>query len=396
MLPAGAAEFRLFGWRRACPSLRAMTDAVVVLVGTTKGAFVLRSDAARAEVSVEGPHFPGEEIYSLALDQRDGRQRVLAGTISAHWGPGIAWSDDLGATWTDPPEANIAFPADTGASLQRVWQLEPAGANEPGVVYAGVEPAALFRSTDGGETYELVRGLWDHPHRPEWQPGGGGLCLHTVIRDDADPQAMWVAISSAGVYRTTDGGATWEARNRGIKTPFLPGPPPEQGQCVHKVARHPDRPDRLFLQHHWGVYRSDDRGDSWTSVGESMPADAPPVGSEPRPFGFPIVAHPHDPDTVYVLPLASDGHRWTVDGKCRVYRSRDAGATWDALSQGLPQEHAYLTVLRDGFCADPLQPAGLWFGTRTGEVYASADEGETWRCVASHLPPIACVKAYKV
>lgn len=261
-------------------------------------------------------------------------------------------------------------------------------------MYAGVEPAALFRSSDGGETYELVRGLWDHPHRAQWQPGGGGLCLHTVVRDDAEPATMWVAISAAGVYRTTDGGETWEARNRGITVPFLPGEEPEHGQCVHKMARHPSRPERLFLQHHWGVYRSDDRGDTWTSVGESMPADDPPVGSKPRPFGFPIVQHPRDPDTVYVIPLGSDWRRWTADGRCRVYRSRDAGDTWETLTDGLPQEHAYLTVLRDGFCADPLEPAGLWFGTRTGEVFASADEGDTWRCVARHLPPVVCVKAY--
>lgn len=366
----------------------------MVLVGTTKGAFVLRSDGPRTEVKIEGPHFPGDEIYSMALDARGGRRRMLAGRVSAHFGPGVAWSDDLGMTWIDPPEANLAFPADTGAALERVWQIEPAAEDEPDVVYAGVEPAALFRSTDGGETYELVRGLWDHPHRPMWQPGGGGLCLHTVVRDGADPATMWVAISAAGVYRTTDGGTSWEARNRGIRTPFLPGEEPEHGQCVHKVTRHPDRPDRLFLQHHWGVYRSDDRGDTWISVGGSMPADDPPVGSEPRPFGFPIVVHPHDPDTVYVIPLASDFHRWTVDGRCRVFRSRDAGETWQALSEGLPQEHAYLTVLRDAFCADPLEPAGLWFGTRTGDVFASPDEGETWQCVARHLPPVVCVKAY--
>lgn len=371
-----------------------MSDGVTVLVGTMKGAFVLRADAGRTGVTIDGPHFPGEEIYSMALDARDGRRRILLGTVSAHWGPGIAWSDDLGATWVDPPESNIAFPADTGASLQRVWQLVPAGEDEPDVVYAGVEPASLFRSTDGGETYELVRGLWDHPHRPEWEPGGGGLCLHTILRDDADPRTMWVGISAAGVYRTTDGGETWEARNRGVRTPFLPEDEPEQGQCVHKMARHPDRPDRLFMQHHWGFYRSDDRGDSWASLGEAIPADAPPVDSEPRPFGFPVVQHPHDPDTVYVLPLGSDYRRWTVDGRCRVYRSRDAGATWEPLTEGLPQEHAYLTVLRDGFCADPLEPAGLWFGTRTGEVFASADEGGTWRCVARHLPPVVCVKAY--
>ncbi|MBI2169123.1 MAG: exo-alpha-sialidase [Actinobacteria bacterium] len=372
-----------------------MTGHAIVLVGTTKGAFVLRPDASRTEVNIDGPHFAGDEVYSMALDTRAGRQRILAGRLSMHFGPGIAWSDDLGANWIDPPEGAIAFPPDTDAALQRVWQIEPAGDGEPDVIYAGVEPAALFRSTDAGESFDLVRGLWDHPHRPLWNPGGGGLCLHTIVRDHADPQTVWTAISSGGVYRTTDGGETWEARNRGIRTPFAPDPePPEYGQCVHKMARHPGRPERLYLQHHWGTYRSDDRGDTWVSVGESMPADAPPVGSEPRPFGFPIVVHPHDPDTVYVIPLSSDMHRWTVDGRCRVFRSRDGGDTWEGLSDGLPQEHAYLTVLRDAFCADPLEPAGLWFGTRTGDVFASADEGDTWQSVARHLPPVVCVKAY--
>lgn len=370
-----------------------MEPDAIVLVGTTKGAFILRHREGK-DPDLGGPHFPGSEIYALTLDQRDTSPRVIAGVVSNHWGPGVAWSDDLGGTWHDPPEANIAFPEDTGAALARVWQLEPAGADEPGVVYAGVEPAALFRSSDGGTSYELVRGLWDHPHRPEWQPGGGGLCLHTIIRDQADPASMWIAISAAGVYRTTDGGDTWEASNRGIKTPFMPGPEPEHGQCVHKMARHPDRPNRLMLQHHWGIYRSDDRGGTWTSVGEAIPADAPPVGSEPRPFGFPIVQHPHDPDTVYVLPLGSDMQRWTVEGRCAVYRSRDAGETWEPLTKGLPQENAYLTVLRDGFCADTRDPIGLWFGTRTGELFASQDEGESWSCVAQHLPPIVCVKAY--
>lgn len=360
-----------------------MSGDLLILVGTTKGAFLVRPDGQHGHVEIDGPHFAGHEIYAMAYDGRHSRRRILAGTVSAHWGPGIAWSDDLGRTWADPPEANIAFPADTGASLQRVWQLEPAGDDEPGVVYAGAEPAALFRSDDGGQHYALVPGLWNHPHRPEWEPGGGGLCLHSVVRDPTDFRAMWVAISSAGVYRTVDGGETWEAKNKGVKTPFLPVDEPEFGQCPHKVVAHPDRPERLFLQHHWGVYRSDDRGDSWTSVGGDLPSD----------FGFPIVQHPHDPDTVYVLPLTSDEQRWTIDGRCRVYRSRDAGETWEALTDGLPQDHTYLTVLRDAFCADARDPAGLWFGTRSGELWASGDEGDSWLCAARHLPPVVCVKS---
>jgi hypothetical protein len=373
-----------------------MASGVTVLIGTTKGAFVAHTPDAGGEVVVDGPHLGGEEVYAMALDQRGDRPRLFAGTLSYHWGPAIRWSDDLGATWLDPPEGAIAFPADTGTSLERIWQILPAGAGQPGVVYAGAEPASLFRSDDGGETYELVRGLWDHPQRPDWQPGGGGLCLHTVLLDEADPDSMWVAISAAGVYRTTDGGDTWAPANAGIRVPFAPDgdEPPEFGQCVHKMDRHPGRPDRLYLQHHWGTYRSEDRGDTWVSIGESIPADAPPIGSQPRPFGFPIVVHPHDPDTVYVIPLGSDTQRWTVDGRCRVYRSRDTGETWEALEDGLPQHDAYLTVLRDAFCADPLDPPGLWFGTRTGELFASADAGDHWRCVARHLPPVTYLRAY--
>jgi len=371
-------------------------DTVTVLIGTTKGAFVAQSSDADCDVEIHGPYLGGEEVYAMALDQRRDPPRLLAGTLSYHWGPAIRWSHDLGASWVDPPEGAIAFPADTGTSLERIWQIQPAGWDHPDVVYAGAEPASLFRSDDGGETYQLVQGLWDHPHRPHWEPGGGGLCLHTVVLDDTDAASMWVAISAAGVYRTTDAGRTWQATNTGIRVPFAPegDEPPEFGQCVHKIDRHPARPDRLYLQHHWGIYRSEDRGATWVSIGESIPADAPPIGSEPRPFGFPIVVHPHDPDTVYVIPLASDTQRWTVDGRCRVYRSRDAGETWHALEYGLPQQGAYLTVLRDAFCADPREQPGLWFGTRTGELFASRDAGEHWGCVARHLPPVTCVKAY--
>ena len=387
-----------------------MTD-LAILIGTMKGLFIGRTDERREKLVLDGPHLVGQEIYAAALDQRDGRRRLLVGACSSHWGPGVAWSDDLGRTWTDSPDGSIAFPEDIDASLARVWQLTPAGPDQPDVVWAGAEPASLWRSDDRGETFGLVRGLWDHPHRPQWEPGGGGLCLHTILVDDQDPQNMWIAVSSAGLYRTTDGGQTWEAANTGIKTPFLPADPdtgfevdgmvagpdapapaPEFGQCVHKAIRHPGAPDRLMLQHHWGIYRSDDRGTTWQNVGSSIPSAAE-EGYELSPFGFPIVAHPRDPDTAWVLPLGSEMQRWTVDGRCRVYRTRDAGGTWEALTNGLPQEHAYLTILRDGFCADSLDPAGLWFGTRTGELFSSSDEGDSWRLTTQHLPPIVCVKA---
>jgi hypothetical protein len=266
--------------------------------------------------------------------------------------------------------------------VARVWQLQPAGDAQPDTVYAGVEPAALFRSDDAGESFRLDEALWEHPHRAQWQPGGGGLCLHTVVPDPSGGPRLAVAVSAAGFYRTLDG-RTWEAANRGIRPPFLPDPPPEFGQCVHKVDRHPSEPDVLFLQHHWGVYRSDDFGDQWEEVG----ADA-----LPSTFGFPVVADPQRPGTAYVLPLTSDEFRCTPDGRPRVYRTTDRGETWAALAGGLPQGDAWLTVLRDGFAADGLAPTGLYFGTRTGEVFASADGGESWRELARHLPPVVCVK----
>lgn len=343
-----------------------MTDASTVLVGTAKGLFVLRD-------GLHGPFLRGQEIYAAALT---GEGRMLAGGHDQHWGPAVLSSADDGATWVET--GAVRFPADVDAAVERVWQVHAA---PDGTIYAGVEPAALFSSRDSGETFELVRGLWEHPHRPQWAPGGGGLCLHTILPHPSDPARMWVAISTGGVYRTDDGGATWQARNRGIAAPFLPGDePPEFGQCVHKVALHPDAPDRLFLQHHWGVYRSDDAGDSWRSIGESLPSD----------FGFPVVVHADDPDAVSVIPLQSDEFRCTPDARCRVYRSRDAGATWDALTDGLPQQDAYVTVLRDAFCASP---AGLYFGTRTGELFGSTDGGEHWETLASHLPPVLCVRA---
>jgi hypothetical protein len=363
--------------------LQAREGDVLVLVGTSKGAFLFRGHADREKFEVSGPHFPGHEVYAMAFDGRAGHGRVLAGTSSSHWGAVVRASDDFGGSWTDPAEGNVRFPADTDATLTRVWQLRPAGADEPGVVWAGVEPAALFRSADGGDTFELVRGLWEHPHRPQWQPGGGGLCLHTVVPDATDPRRMWVAVSTGGVYRSDDRGASWQARNQGIKVGFLPDPYPEFGQCVHKLAPAAGRPERLYLQHHWGVYRSDDGGDGWTDIGTGLPSD----------FGFPLVTHPRDADTAFVLPLTSDGFRCVPDGRTRVYRTRDAGASWQPLADGLPQDDTYLTVLRDAFSGDALDPAGLYFGTRTGQVFASADEGEHWRLLAEWLPPVLCVRA---
>ncbi len=363
--------------------MRAVRDDQVIAVGTTKGAFLLTSDG------LLGPLFAGERVPSLAIDTRQDPPRLLAGAVSEHWGPGIRVSDDLGRTWTDPAERPLRFPADTSAAVGQVWQLQPAGRDEPDTIYAGVEPAALFRSDDRGETWSLMRGLWDHPHRPQWVPGFGGLGLHTVLVDPRDSRHLHIAISAGGVYRSDDGGATWEARNTGIRTPAAaddPDPYPEFGQCVHKIARDAVNPDRLYAQNHGGLYRSDDRGDTWLDVANGVPSD----------FGFPIVAHPSQGDTAYVVPLHSEEYRCTPDGRCRVYRTTDAGKSWAALGEGLPSEHAHLTVLRDAFCSDGGTPPGLFFGTRSGQVYSSLDEGESWDLLSEYLPPVLCVRAASV
>ncbi len=354
---------------------------VMILVGTTKGAFLLRSNAARKRFELGGPHFAGQSIYSLTLDQRGGNRRLYAGGSSDHFGPVLYTSDDLGKSWSDRERMAVRFPDDAGAALARIWQIVPG--REPGKVYCGVEPAALFESNDSGESWSLVRGLWDHPHRPQWQPGGGGLCLHTVIPDAVHPGRVFVAISTGGVYRTDDGGATWQVRNVGVRAEFMPDKHPEFGQCVHKIVQHPTFPERLFLQNHWGLYRSEDAADSWQDIANGVPSD----------FGFAMTMHPHDPETVYIVPIESDGFRCTPEGKLRVYRTCDAGLSWEPLTRGLPQENALETVLRDGMGADDLNPAGIYFGTRSGKVYGSPDGGASWSVIADGLPPVLCVKA---
>jgi hypothetical protein len=359
---------------------------VLLMVGTMKGAFLARSRRARARWEVSGPLFPGSAVYAMAYDDRGTRRRLWAGVSSMHWGAVLRRSDDLGRTWTDPKAANVKFPEATGAALKQIWQIEPGRADEPDTLYCGVEPAALFESKDAGATWKLVQGLWDHPHRERWQPGGGGLCLHTILPDAANRRRMFIATSTGGVYRTDDGGRSWSAKNRGIRTYFLPDKYPEFGQCVHKMAQHPSRPERIYLQHHFGIYRSDDAGDSWRDVGKS-------AAGVPSDFGFPLVVHPHDPDSFYVLPLASDQFRCPPEGKLRVYRTRDAGATWKPLARGLPQKRAFETVLRDAMGTDRLKPAGIYFGTRSGKLFSSRDEGASWSCLADGLPPIVCVRA---
>lgn len=354
---------------------------VLLLLGTTKGAFLARSKSHRKQWDVAGPYFHGQAVYSLAYDNRGGRHRLWASTSSPLWGTFLRSSDDFGKTWTNPLEAAIKFPPESGLALKNIWKIALAAAQTPDKLYCGVEPAALFESQDAGESWSLVRGLFDHPHRPRWMPGLGGLCLHTILLDPTEAERMCVGISAAGVYRTDDGGRTWQARNRGIRVTFMPERFPEFGQCVHKIVRHADRPERLFLQNHWGLYRSDDGADSWVDIAHGLPSD----------FGFAMATHPRDPDCVYIVPMESDEFRCTPEGRMRVYRTRNAGASWEPLTRGLPQQGAYETVLRDAMVTDSLDPVGIYFGTRSGKLYASRDAGKTWKEMLNGLPQIVCV-----
>jgi len=355
---------------------------VLVLVGTTKGAFVFRADATRGTWERGGPYFAGSAVNALGYDGRAGRTRLWAGPQSMHWGGLLRSSDDFGRTWTNPEEGNVKFPAGTDAALKQIWQISPGRADEPDTLYCGVEPAALFVSKDAGATWSLEEGLWNHPQRPKWEPGGGGLCLHTILPDPEERARIRVAVSTAGMYVTEDGGTSWRPSNQGVRAQFLPEPYPEFGQCVHKVVQSKARPERMFLQNHWGLYRSDDRGETWTDVANGVPSD----------FGFPISIHPRDPDSAWIIPLESDEFRCTPEGKLRVYRTRDAGASWQAMTNGLPQADAFETVLRDAMAGDSLDPAGIYFGTRSGKLFGSADEGESWTAIADGLPPIVAVK----
>ncbi|MGL5809777.1 MAG: WD40/YVTN/BNR-like repeat-containing protein [Nocardioides sp.] len=363
----------------------AQSPTTLLLVGTRKGLWIGRSDTARAEWSWTGPHFPMEEVYSCLLDLRRPTPRLFAGSSSSWLGPQVWRSDDLGATWQETPGGAVRFPEGAGATVARVWQLTPG--TSPEVVHAGTEPAAIFTSRDGGENFELERALWDHPHREHWGAGFGGQAFHTILPHPTERESLIAALSSGGVYRTDDLGRTWSPANQGIKAEFFPGERnyPEFGQCVHKITRHPDAPDRLFLQNHGGVYRSDDGGDTWVDIAPGLPAE----------FGFPIVVHPHQPDTVYVFPLSGAEGRYPVDAKASVWRSRDAGETWEGFGDGLPQA-CYVGVMRDAMAADSHRTAGLYLGGRNGVVHLSTDDGETWREAVSDLPDVMVVRAYAV
>ncbi len=363
---------------------------VRVLVGTRKGAFILTSDGKRESWDVAGPHFPGWEIYHLKGSPVD-PNRIYVSQSTSWFGQIIQRSDDGGKTF-EPVGNEFLYEGETGThqwfdgTLQpwkftRVWHLEPSLAN-PDHVYAGVEDAALFESTDAGASWKELPGLRTHGTGPDWMPGAGGLCLHTILIDPSDHARIIVAISSAGTFRTLDAGKTWEPINRGLISPQIPEPEAEIGHCVHNLAMHPTRPNVLFMQKHWDVMRSDDGGDSWQEVSGNLPSD----------FGFPIEVHAHEPETIYVVPILSDEQHFPPDGKLRVYRSRSGGDEWEALTRGLPQEHCYANVLRDAMASDVLDPCGIYFGTTGGEVYASPDGGDTWQAIASHLPAVCSVE----
>ncbi len=351
-----------------------MTERVLVLVGTKKGGFVLESDGGRDRWQLRGPYCEGWPILDMAHDPST--RRIVAVGASPWYGSAAWWSEDLGATWSHSSEGMTY--GDDGPALIKPWSITPAH----GAIYMGVEPAGLFRSDDGGATWRHLSGLRDHPTRPDWQPGNGGLCLHTIVPHPDDPDRLWVGISAVGLFETTDGGETWEPRNKGVRADHLPDPYPEVGVCVHKVAMAAGRPERLFQQNHSGMYRSDDGGRRWVDISSELPSR----------FGFPIGAHPRDPDTAWLVPLNGDDRgRYVPDASMAVWRTRDGGATWERHGDGLPQRDAYVGVLRDGMAVDRLDPAGVYVGTSAGQLYASADEGVTWRTLAEHLPPIQSV-----
>jgi photosystem II stability/assembly factor-like uncharacterized protein len=351
---------------------------VVVLVGTRKGLFRLRSDEGRRSWEVEGPDLTGWEVMHAIADPRDGS--LYACSTSFVYGATVHRSTDGGATWERSEQ--VGLPEESGLTLEKLWHVRPGHESRPGEVWLGGTPAVLFRSADSGQTWEPVRGILEHPTRVRWQPGAGGLCCHTIQLDQADPNRIYVAISAAGAFRSDDDGDTWTPINRDVAADFLPDPNPEVGQCVHKLAVHPEQPERLWQQNHCGVYRSDDRGDTWERLDRNgLPSD----------FGFPIMIHPRDPDLALVIPEEGAMNRVTANGRLGVYRTRDAGTTWELAADGLP-EQAWSVILREASASDGLDPAGFYFGTQGGSVFVSPSEGEDWVQAVSDLPPVLSVE----
>jgi photosystem II stability/assembly factor-like uncharacterized protein len=382
---------------------------VRVLVGTGKGAFILTSDGKRERWDISGPHFAGWEIYHMKGSPVD-PDRIYASQTSGWFGQIMQRSDDGGKTWHQPgtPAGQAAAPGppksesnkfayDAAAKpltthqwydgtqhpweFKRVWHLEPS-LTEADAVYAGVEDAAIFQSIDGGQNWQELSGLRGHGTGPNWQPGAGGMCLHTIILDPKNLKRMWIAISAAGAFRTDDGGKTWRPINRGLRSQYIPDPNAEIGHCVHHIAMNPTRPGVLFMQKHWDVMRSDDAGDNWTKISGNLPTD----------FGFAIDVHAHEPETIYVVPIKSDSEHYVHEGKLRVFRSRTGGNEWEALTKGLPQQNCYVNVLRDAMAIDTLDKCGVYFGTSGGQVYASADAGDNWNPIVRDLPAVLSVE----
>jgi photosystem II stability/assembly factor-like uncharacterized protein len=365
-------------------------SGVRVLVGTRKGAFVLTSDKGRKKWDVSGPHFAGWELYHVKGSPLN-PDRIYASQSSGWFGQMIQRSDDGGKTW-EPVGNEFAYDGVPGThqwydgtphpwEFKRVWHLEPS-LTEPDTVYAGIEDAALFRSTDGGKCWQELSGLRGHGSGPHWTPGAGGMCLHTIMIDPTNAKRMFIAISAAGAFRTEDGGASWTPINKGLHSQYIPDPEAEVGHCVHRIAMHKSKPNVLYMQKHWDVMRSDNGGDSWHEVSGNLPTD----------FGFVIDVHAHEPETIYVVPIKSDSEHYPMDGKLRVYRSRTGGDEWEELGKGLPDRNCYVNVLRDAMAVDSLDDCGVYFGTTGGQVYASADAGDSWAPIVRDLPPVLSVE----